>query len=201
VHQSDDEIKRELEALVWKASKLRSLPLEQSRTHINGPLYGLTEEVFGLQHYAHMWQYENCMRLEYLSPRYAKYAFRNDRTFLVTTRIFADEQNVAFGSFASVLEAGCVILVNCPVNDRASFVALFADKEKSLRMVAKDAMVTIDGKSFKGSVTHYTAPVRYSSFEFYYGCVGIQGEALGPSIEELIQIVESLHDLKGKTVD
>ena len=191
----------ELEALIRKSIMLRKLPLEEAMTHINGPLYGLTEEVFGLQHYTHIWQYENCMRLEYFSPRYAKYAFRNDRTFVVTTSIFAEEQNGAFGGFASVLDAGCVILVNCPVNDRASFVALFADKEKSLRMVAKDAVVTIDGKSFKGSVTHYTAPVRYSSFEFYYGRVGIQGEALGPSIEELIQIVESLHDLNGKEVE
>lgn len=190
----------ELEARMKKSFLLQRQTLEQARTHINGPLYGLTEEVFGLQHYVHIWQHDNCMQLEYLSPRYAQYAFRNDRTFVVTTRIFADKQNVAFGSFASVLEAGCVILVNCPVNDRASFVALFADKEKSLRMVAKDAVVTIDGKSFKGSVTHYTAPVRYSSFEFYYGRVGIQGEALGPSIEEVIQIVESLHDLNGKEV-
>ena len=35
----------------------------------------------------------------------------------------------------------------------------------------------------------------------YHGRIGLEGEALGPSIDELIQIVESLHDLNGKEVE
>ena len=188
-------------ALGRKVSMIMFLPLEEAITYVNGPLYGLTEEVCGLQHTAHMWGSANWMRLEYQSPCYEQYRFRHDRTFAVATRIFAEEQKVAFGVFASVLEAGCVILVNCPVNDRASFVALFADKAKSLRVVAENATLSIAGKRFNGNITHYTAPVRYSSFMLYNGQVGLQGEALGPSIEELIQIVESLHDLNGKVVE
>jgi hypothetical protein len=77
----------------------------------------------------------------------------------------------------------------------------FPGQDRSHRLVVKDATFTIDGKSFKGSVIHYTAPVRYSSFMLYHGRTELKGEALGPSIEELIQIVESLHDLNGKEVE
>jgi hypothetical protein len=184
-----------------KAFSIGRLPLAEAMTHINSPLYGLTEEVLGLQYTQHVWQSENSMGLSYLSPRYKEYRFRHDETFMVRTHLFGEDENVDFGGWRNLMGAGCIMIVkSCPLPESAPYVDLFANRDKSLRVVAEKATLTIDGKNFKGSVVHYTAPVRYSSFMLYHERIGLKGEALGPSIEELIQIVESLHDLNSKAV-
>jgi hypothetical protein len=191
----------ELEAHLRKSHMLADQPLEQARTSINGPLYGLTEEVLGLQYYAHIWQHEDCMRLEYLSPHYEQYRYRHDRTFVVTTRLFGEDEKLPGppGDLHSspVLEAGALVIpVRLPGEN--TFSSRLPGRDRSHRLIAEKATFTVDGSLFKGSVIHYTAPVRYSSFMLYHGRIELKGEALGPSLEELIQIVESLHDLNGK---
>jgi hypothetical protein len=191
----------ELEAHLRKSHMLADQPIEQARTSINGPLYGLTEEVFGLQYYAHIWQHEDCMRLEYLSPRYEQYRYRYDQTFVVTTRLFGEDEKLPDppGDLhpPPVLQAGALVIpVRLPGED--TFSSRLPGRDRSHRLVAKDATFTIDGSLFKGSVIHYTASVRYSSFMLYHGRIELTGEALGPSLEELIQIVESLRDLNSK---
>jgi hypothetical protein len=71
------------------------------------------------------------------------------------------------------------------------------EQDQFPHFVAKDATFTIDGKRFTGMVEHYPK-VCYSAFSLLHGIINVYGEMLGPSIEELIQIVESLHDLNGK---
>ena len=181
-----------------RAFRIRMMPLEEALAYATRPVYGLTEEVCGLQHDRHSWRADGEMFLAYRSPLYAQYAFRNDPAFAVNTRIIEQGKQVAFGFYASSIEAALVAFDGCPSEE---FAALFEAKEKSMRVAAEKAVLSIDGDSFKGSILHYTAPVRYSRYTFHSERVGIQGDALGPSLEELIQILESLHDLNGKTVE
>lgn len=188
----------ELIAHMQESSRVRRLPLEKAGECIDGPLYGLDRLMFGLQHFVHIWQGNDCMRLEYRSPCYEKYAFRNDRTFVVTSSIFSKEQDVTFGCRGLVSEAGAIICWESLTRTRDPYLALWANKARSLCMVAKDVTRTIDGKTFNGQIIHYTDPVRYSRFEFRSGCVGLQGEALGPSIEEVAEILKNLRVLNDK---
>jgi len=191
----------ELEAHRRKSLMLADQPLEQARTAINGPLYGLTGELFDLECTEHIWQFGNCMLLTYLSPRYAQYRYKNDQTFVVTTRLFGEDEHPLFVLFSPVLQAGNAVFHATRVVERYRHPFNLAGVDRMHCFLAEKATFTIDGKSFKGDVTHYTAPVRYSSFTLYHGRIGLEGEALGPSIDELIQIMESLHDLNGKEVE
>ena len=195
------ELPAEHEALVRKALMIRSLPLEEAMTYINAPIFGLTEEVCGLQYTGQSLQGEkrgenwtDFLRLEYLSPRYEQYRYRHDQTFVVTTSLFPKDVRPLFRCLSTMLQIECVVGPSFRMIDGETV----PDRDRSHRLMAKDATFTIDGKNFKGDVTHYTAPVRCSSFTLYHEHIGIRGAAAGPSLEELIQIVESLHDLKGK---
>jgi hypothetical protein len=195
--------REELEAHARKSSMLRRLPLEQAKTYINGPLYGLTEEVVGLVRTEHRWQCENCMRFDYLSSRYSEYSFDNDPTFMVITRLFGEDEKLP-GPPGDLhppprFQAGQQFTI-MHLPDGRTVGGRLPGQDRCHRLIAKDATFTVDGKSFKGGIIHYTAPVRYSSFMLYHRRIELKGEALGPSIEELIQIVESLHDLNGKEV-
>lgn len=183
-----------------ESSRVGRLPLEEAGECIDGPLYGLDRPVFGLQHFMHIWQGNDCMRLEYHSPQYAEYAFQNDRTFTITNTIFVDGQDVTFGCRGLKSEAGAILFWNFPTRRGDPQLAMFASKAKSLRLIAKDVALPIDGKTFNGEITHFTDPVRYSCFEFRSGCVGLQGEALGPSIEEVAEILKSLRVLNAKQI-
>ena len=183
---------------IRRAFHIRMMPLAEALAYATQPVYGLTEEIFGLQHDGHSWRSNGEVFIAYRSPLYTQYAFRNDQTFVAKTRIIEEGKKLAFGLIRSSIEAACVAFDECPSDE---FAALFEAKEKSVRVAADQAALSIDGDSFKGSILHYTAPVRYSRFMFHSERVGIQGEALGPSLEELIQIVESLHVLNGKEVE
>jgi hypothetical protein len=194
----------EIEARMKKTIMLRRLPLEQTKTYINGPLYGLTEDVFGLQHSKHIWQFENCIRLEYLSPRYEQYRYKDDQTFIVTTCLFGEDEELP--AIPLILCPSCTLkagqqfmIVHHP--DGRTLGGDLPGLDQCHRLVANDTVLTIDGKSFKGNIIHYTEPVRFSRFILYNERIKLDVEALGPSIEELIQIVESLHDLNGKEVE
>src|SRR5215475_8984162 len=98
-----------------KAFSIGRLPLAEAMTHINSPLYGLTEEVLGLQYTRHGWNSENSMGLYYLSPRYKEYRFRDNQTLWVLTHLFGEDENVAFfGGGTNMIEAGCIMLKYCP---------------------------------------------------------------------------------------
>jgi hypothetical protein len=190
----------EQEALLRKVFMIRSLPLEEAMTYINAPIFGLTEEVCGLQHTGQGLQVVcgiDLLRLEYLSPRYEQYRYRDDQTFVVTTCLFPKDVHPLFGCRTTMLQVECVVGSSFRMIDGDAV----PDRNRSHRLIAKDATFTIDGKNFKGDVTHDTAPVRYSSFTLYHERIGLRGAAAGPSIEELIQILESLHDLNGKEVE
>jgi hypothetical protein len=176
-----------LAAHTEKSRMIRRLPLEQAVQYVNGPVYGLVEEVFGLQctgpllHSSRMQggQDIDSLKLVYLSPRYEQYKGSCGWTFGVITRLAPKDVRPHFSIVRRVA----------------------SDLDRGHCLIAKDASFTIEGKIFKGDVTHYTAPVRYSFFKLYHERIGLMGEAAGPSIEEFIQILESLHDLKGKAMD
>ncbi len=181
-----------------RAFRIRMMPLEEALAYATRPVYGLTEEVYGLRHEKHSGYINIESLIEYRSPLYVQYAFRNDPNFVIKTRIIEEGKKVAFGFYASSIEAARVAFDG---DSSDEFAALFEAKEKSVRVAAEKAALSIDGDSFKGSILHYTAPVRYSRYTFHSEHVGIQGDALGPSLEELISILESLRVLNGKAVE
>lgn len=171
-----------------KWAGLSVLSVEKAAAFINTPVYGLTEEVCELHHALHVYTHKDCLRIEYASPRYTPHK-KGGRNFAVESRLYEEPQKDPT-HVPALLVLGVEILTGkFPGLDRSHF------------FVAKDAVFTIDGKCFKGYVSYRTAPVYYSEFVLYHGRLGILGEALGPSIEELIQIVESLHVLNGKAVE
>lgn len=145
------------------------------------------------------------MCLYYLSARYAQYQYKGDRTFVVTTRLFREDEKLP-GLPSDlhpppVLQEGNAVFNATRVVERYRHPFNLAGVDRMPCFLAEKATFTIDGKSFKGSVIYYTTSVRYSSFVLYHGRIELQGEALGPSIEELIEIVESLHDLNGQEAE
>lgn len=162
------------------------LPLEEAMAFVNVPLYGLTEEVCGLCYYQHVYGTEHRMRLEYYSPRYElRENFR--QTFLVESCLYEETEYQPS--------------VPLPILGARIVTGQFPAQDHSHAFLAKEAVFTIDGKCFKGTVGYHTAPVCYSVFALYHGRIGLSGEALGPSIEELIQILQSLCVLNGKAVE
>ena len=162
------------------------LPLEGAMAFVNVPLYGLTEEACGLRPYQHVYGTENRMRLEYYSPQYElRENFR--QTFLVESCLYGETEHQPS--------------LPLPMLGARIVAGQFPGQDHSHVFVAKEAVFTIDGKCFKGTVGYYTVPLCYSIFALYRGRIGLSGEALGPSLEELILILESLRMLNGKEVE
>jgi len=67
---------------------LAMLSLEEAMTHVNVPVYGLTQEMCGLRHRMHVSSSENDMRLEYYSPRYKQHEMAKGLTFVVESRLY-----------------------------------------------------------------------------------------------------------------
>jgi hypothetical protein len=174
-----------------KRGRLSLLPLEEAMAHANFPVYGLTQEVCGLRQGLHWYPSENAMVLEYHSPRYKQHEKCKGRTFLVESRLY--EKNVipdnSSGMPPTQVFAGWIL-------DDIS-----EQQGHHRNFVAKGAVFTIDGKRFEGLVAYYSVPLCYSRFTLSSGHIGLSGEALGPSIDDLIQILESLHLLNGKEVE
>lgn len=181
------------ETMEWskKMGRLSLLPLEEAMTHANVPgIYGLTQEVCGLRHIWHWYPSRNSMMLEYYSPRYKQYEKCKERTFLVESLLY--KENVIPENMTAL--PASLVLAGYIWDD------ISEQQGRHRNFVAKGAVFTIDGKCFKGYVAHYPAPLRYSSFSLVSGPIGLSGEALGPSIDEQIQILEALHILNGKEV-
>jgi hypothetical protein len=129
------------------------------------------------------------MHISYYSPYYKKYRDAIDqRSLSVTTRLFNDEKLARMEDdyIPRRLKMG-IDLDHKQHPEQDSFP----------HFVAKDTTFTIDGKCFTGTIEHY-AKVRYSAFSLFHGVINVYGEMLGPSLEEIIEIVQSLHDLNGK---
>ena len=128
------------------------------------------------------------MHISYYSPYYEKYRDSIDRrTLIVTTRLFNNEKLTRMSDcFSRHLETGIELeLKQHPEQDQFP------------HFVAKDATFIIDGKCFTGTIEHYPK-VCYSAFSLLHGVINVYGDMLDPSIEELVQIVESLRNLNGK---
>jgi hypothetical protein len=174
---------------------IHRLPLEDVWEYVDIPVYGLTEEVYGMQKIRHSVVSRNFMRLDYYSPRYGKHPnVNNEPNFRISTSI---EPEISPQRRANVFPSFCLSLLA-----RAMYRDLTREERcYKYPCTAKDVAVVIDGKPFNGKVLYRTAPVCHTGFVLYHGDLAVQGEALGPSIEELIQILQSLYDLKGKAVE
>jgi hypothetical protein len=173
-----------------KSTIVRRLPLEQAVQHVNGPVYGLVEELFGLQCRVHLLGIKNSMRLGYVyNSTDEPYHDDIPRGFTITTSLttfpYVEGRDPMGISYMGFLKHG-----------RDS--RFCSDISLSQHFKGADAVFIIEGKSFKGSISHRADPVLYSRVNIQHERVVIKAEALGPSIEELIEIVESLHDLNGK---
>jgi hypothetical protein len=182
------------EALAFheKSMMIQRLPLEQAVQYVIGPVYGLDDAQFGLHHRCHFWCGENSMRLAYLYSSVESYHDQYPRAFTVTTTVttslYAEGVRPCGIPFMGYLRHGMDSWFCCDIS-------------LCQRFKGKDAVFIIDGKSFKGCITHRADPMLYSRVTLQHERVVIDAEALGPSIEEFIQILESLHDLKGKAVE
>ena len=172
-------------AAIKKSKLIGKLPWKEALAYINTPLYGLTEEVCGYQRTKLVFDTENCVKLGYHSPRFKPHP-EFGYSFLIESRLYEEMEH------QETLPQLKIVGRRAPQVDSLELSHLF---------VATEAIFFIDGKHFKGHVSYQAAPVRYSRFMLYHGRIGLEGEALGPSIDELIQIVESLHDLNGKEVE
>ena len=177
-----------------KWAPLSMFSVEKAAAFINAPVYGLTEEVCELRHALHGTLHQDRLRIEYASPRYMPHK-KGGRNFVVESRLYEEEplQDPKYKPELAIL-AQTVLGVEI-------ITSKFPGLDRSHLFAAKDAVFTIDSKCFKGYVSYRTAPVYYSRFVLYHGRLGILGEALGPSLEEFIQIVENLHVLNGKEVE
>lgn len=181
--------------LYKKAQMMNRMPLEAAITHFS-LLYGPTEEIFGFRYESHFvsligqppcMPLRNEMHIYYYSPYYEKYrdATRR-RTLSVTTRLLDDEKLAHWLYIPRHFKTGIDLSAR-----------RHPEQDSFPRFVAKNATLTIDGKCFTGRITHYPK-VCYSSFDLVHGVINVYGEMLGPTLDDLIQIVESLHDLNGK---
>jgi hypothetical protein len=160
------------------------IPLEEALASVDFPVYGLVEEVCGLR-------YNGCgafpgdyqpFTLNYQSERYEPLRVRGMtlNTFYVTSfrdlrRIIPQMHDISLGFIVHRLDG---------VEIRAPF--------------RWEGMLTIDRKAFFGSICHYPAPLRVSACCFSGDSTHFDGQAFGPNVEELIQILESLHVINGE---
>lgn len=175
---------QEYERIAWldRMRKLYRLSAHEAASDIDAPVYGLTEELYGLQHIGHAYTPKERLRIEYASPRY-----EHRKNFTVETRLYAEEQKPPHRVDA-IPVLGVDILVN-----------QFPGQDRCTIFIARDASITIDGECFKGYISYYTHPVHYSEYSLCCGYVNILGEALGPSIDEVMLILENLHMLNSNS--
>jgi hypothetical protein len=171
-----------------KSMMIRRLPLEQAVQYVNGPVYGPVkelEELFGLPVCTNTWHSESRMSLYLWSPTEPHHA----RAFFIDTSLYAEGRPLMrIPSTSCSLTAARGSLLCCDISLSQYFKG-------------SDAVFIIEGKIFKGWISHRADPMLYSRVHIQHERVVIYAEALGPSIEEFIQIVESLHDLNGKAVE
>ena len=176
--------------------------LEEVMASIDFPIYGLTEEVFGLRSSGYWappryngkyWSCPKdqlCITLNYQSDRYMPFIHKKsskETTFSVCNgRSLRDGEPLLGIKYASYVrwEEG----PDLPVSE-------------GKRTFAFCSSLTIDGEQFVGNFLYFPAPIFHSIYVFNHGHLCLQGQARGPHPDELIQILESLHVLNGKAVE
>ena len=169
-----------------KSMMIGRLPLEQAVQYVNGPVYRPVEELFGLQACTHRWRSESCMNLHLCSTSEPYY------TLIIQTSLFYAEERPLIRIPSMMIPS-----MNCSLT--AGRGSLFCcDISLSQHFKGSDAVFVVEGKIFKGWISHRADPVLYSRVAIQYERVEIYAEALGFGIEEFIQIMENLHDMNGK---
>ena len=173
-------------------------PLEEVIASVDFPVYGLTEEVFGLRlsgyrapRYDGYWDCSKShqfLTLDYQSERYVPFLhekFSKKPTFSVhSSRGLSGPPLIGIKSTSYVhWEEG----PNLPVQDSGQTLVFCSS-------------LTIDGEQFIGNFLFYPAPIFHSIYVLSNGHRSLHGQACGPHPEELIQILQSLRVLNGKAV-
>jgi hypothetical protein len=166
-------------------------PLEDVMASVDFPIYGLTEEVFGLRSSGY-WSCPKdqlCITLNYQSDLYMP---------------FLHEKSGKEPTF-SVCNGGSLNGQPLPDINPTSYVRWEEGPDLPVqeggRTFAFCSCLTIDGEQFMGNFLYFPAPIFHSIYMFTKGHLCLQGQARGPHPDELIQILESLHVLNGKAVE
>lgn len=161
--------------------------LEEMMASVDFPVYGLTEDVFGL-HYSRYgssqpFPSDRRIALEYQSDRCFQFlhedAHKNLTFNVASSRHYHGITSVGYTlwKYAGIPEQDCS------------------------RLFVFSGSLTIDGEQFIGNFTSYPAPILESGYVFQNGRVCLYGGAYGPHPDELIQILQSLRVLNGKEVE
>jgi len=171
-------------------------PLEEVMASVDFPVYGLTEEVFGLRSSGYWaprddghWgcsNYQQFITLDYQSERYIPFLYEKagkEPTFSVRNcRSLSGPPLPGIKSVSYVhWEEGPDIPV-----------------QEGCRTFAFCSSLTIDGEQFVGNFLYYPAPIFHSMYMFNNGRVYLYGGAYGPHPDELIQILQSLRVLNNQ---
>jgi hypothetical protein len=162
--------------------------LEEAMAGVEFPVYGLpeTKDVCGLRY---SWDpyaptKTGMVTLTYQSRHYLPFLHErtNGPTFLLRSCLLESEP----GNLRTHLSLGSWSLRDIPEAPSPVQIGL---------------NMPIEGKSFKGYAAYTSKPVYFATFSLSRGRMMLEGESLGPSIDDLIQIISSLHVLNGKAVE
>jgi hypothetical protein len=162
-------------------------PLEEMMASVDFPVYGLTEEVFGLR-------YSRCSSSQaFLSDRWICLEYQSDRYFP-----FLHEnsyKNLTFHVCISRYRPGVTSVGHTLWKDAG------VPEQDYSRLFVFYGSLTIDGEQFMGNFTSYPAPILESGYVFKNGRACLHGRAYGLHPDELIQILQSLRVLNSKEVE
>ena len=161
-------------------------PLEDLMASVDFPVYGLTEEVFGLRYsrYYSSEVFSSYRRIDlvYQSDRY--FPFLHEDSY----------KNLTFTVVSSKYRPGSTSVgrtlwkyAGVPEQDCSRFFVFYGS-------------LTIDGEQFMGNLTSYPAPILDPGYMFVNGRACLIGKAYGLHPDELIQVLQSLRVLNGKAV-
>jgi hypothetical protein len=162
-------------------------PLEEVMASVDFPVYGLTEEVFGLRYS----RYHSSQSI--LSDRQISLEYQSDRNFP-----FLHEnsyKNLTFNVTSSRYRPG-VTSVGYTLWKYAG-----VPEQDCSRLFAFYGSLTIDGEQFMGNITSYPAPILDPGYVFVNGQACLTGKAYGLHPDELIQVLQSLPVLNSKAVE
>ena len=181
-------------------------PLEEMMASVDFPIYGLTEEVFGLRpsgywappryngKYWSCHNYQQCITLHYQSDRYMP--FLHDKSGKEPTFSVCNGRSLSGPPLSDIKATSYVHTSYIRWEQGPDLPA-----SEGYRTFAFCSSLTIDGEQFVGNFLYFPAPIFHSIYVLNHGHLCLQGQARGPHPEELIQILESLHVLNGKAVE
>jgi hypothetical protein len=175
--------------------------LEEVMASVDFPIYGLTEEVFGLRSSGYWapprynggyWscsKYQQCITLNYQSDRYVP--LLHEKLGKGPTFSVCNGRSLSGPPLLGIKSASYVRWEEGPD----------LPVQEGGRTFAFCSSLTIDGEQFVGNFFYFPAPIFHSIYVFNNGHLCLQGQARGPHPDELIQILQSLRVLNGKAVE